>query len=108
MKKLVIGLTWLIFAGLVTYVYTYDTHMHTRTHPLTHMHAPGHTHMHVHRQTDTHHTFPSGETAKDVTVSSFYKHYLIIKENMITVSYFFQMPCYSTSFTIHYLHTYST
>ena len=53
------------------------------------------------------HTLPSGEIVKDVTVSSSYKHYLIIKENMITLSHFFQMPLYSTSFTIHYLHTYS-
>ena len=85
-----------------------DAHMHTHMHTHTCIHTHTHTHKHTHTHTHTQQTFPSGETAKDVTVSSSYKHYLIIKENMITVSNFFQMPCYSTSFTIHYLHTWPT
>ena len=91
-----------------------DAHMHTQTQTHRHRHRYRHTHTHTHKHTRacthtyTQQTFPSGETAKDVTVSSSYKHYLIIKENMIPVSHFFQMPCYSTSFTIHCLHTWPT
>ena len=58
--------------------------------------------------TNKQHSVPSDETAKDVTVSSSYEHYLMIKENMITVPRVFQIPCYSTNFTIHYLHIRST
>ena len=91
------------YTHMYTSIYIYMTYMHTRV--LTHTHTHTHTHTCTHICT---HTFPSGETAKYVTISSSYKHYLIIEENKITVSHFFQMPCYSTSFTIHYLHTYST
>ena len=93
-----------------THAHTHSrTHTHTHTHIYTHTHTHTRTHActHIHKHTHKH-TLTPCETAKDVTVSSSYKHYLIIKENMITVSHFFQMPCYSTSFTIHYLHTWST